>query len=182
MVRSILATPYKIVHKDLTLGERARCVGIVAETLIGICVNRKKLSADRVNYLNGNTYIALDVLSFMDKIELSLQQKMKVNVIKLERENDSRALLSISSEEDHTFDSVNTLLGGTSKSSFHWIHKSLMGEFKIGYSSLPSYHMLTKDCPLVQGFTFTEESQHHCNAEDGIININYIIQLATETR
>lgn len=56
-----------------------------------------------------------------------------------------------------------------------------MGEFKIGNSSLPSYHMVTKDCPLVQGSTFTEDSQYYQDAEDSILNINDTIQLATET-
>ena len=71
----------------LSLLERERRVQKMADTVIGSCVDRRKIKEEGLNHLIGNMDLEIDVLTLLDGIKNRIQYELKMNLETVNNDN-----------------------------------------------------------------------------------------------
>ena len=75
---------YTKSFNELSWKQKQNRTNNITKELIASCCNRKELKEDRMEYLEGNTALAMDVLTLIDLVKLKLESILKVDIISLD--------------------------------------------------------------------------------------------------
>ena len=160
------SSPYKLPFGSLTMKQKNLRTNELVKAVLASCINRKELKKDGKTYLESNSDLAVDLLNLLDAMKTKIQKKLKVDLNALQDspivpvENDAEGLITTLDKDNSTHKLAIALLCGSSETGYERLRHSVES-----FTTLPSYHILTKDRPAI--FPLNFQVATHSNAEEG---------------
>mmetsp|Transcript_23467 Transcript_23467/g.34113 ORF Transcript_23467/g.34113 Transcript_23467/m.34113 type:complete len:425 (-) Transcript_23467:41-1315(-) len=184
------AKKYRKSYKNLSMRERSRRAGKLAQEVMGACINRESLdlsyaSGDE-NYFEQNKDLAVDFLTLLDAMRHRVQREIKLNLMhggelaggmtppppsNEESLSPQDILADTAASAKMIFNTSIALLTATTRSGYAAVHNALIANPRLhedGPKMLPSFFLLTKDRPNISSLNITAKDNIYSpiNPED----------------
>ena len=146
----VLDEYYKVPFCNLTMRQRRMRMREVGKYILSGCIDRSSFRSDPDRYLKNNKKLGVELINLIDGVKEYLETKMHLKFDDLHEEvinpieNDDDGLIEKLDSKKREHKVAIALLGETSRNGYERMRESL-DEF----TSLPSFHTLTKNRPAV---------------------------------
>ena len=166
---------YRLSYSKLVIRERHRRVHDLSSVVIAACVDKLEFHSDGAKYLMNNFELAEDILTILEAIKHTIQQRIRINLNNLENEvvpppdNLSTSLQVANNDvinvddvvsKPESLDGAIALLSRCTRDSYEELRKKFIETFDIPVQKLPSYHMMTKHRPELESFAVTSTNMN----------------------